>query len=377
MALFPHALLAATVVQIDQRAKDTKSDRVYVLKDGQPILNYTSGLHNEPIETMSATKSIVSLAIGFLIDDGYLQSLEVPVSEFYPEWKQGKKAQITIKHLLNHTSGIQANPNAEEIYASPDFVQLALSADLSDDPGTKFFYNNKAVNLLAGIIKRASGIRMDKYLNKKLFRKLNIPRTDWLWSLDNSGNPHGMSGLQITAPSLAKIGQMVLQKGSWNGQQIISEDWLDQSLAAGSPFFEGCGLLWWRRSNPVEDKLFYDDKLLAQYETVGISDVYVDKLRTIVGEIFTRTEIRPKLTELFGGELALAEFFSSTRSAGVPNANVLLGPARYFEADGHLGQYLVIIPEKNIVGVRQIHYQSAGDNTQFFDFGSMLLSLEN
>ena len=79
---------------------------------------------------MSATKSIVSLAIGRLIDSGKITSLDQPVSDFYPEWKQGRKKLITVRHLLNHTSGIQNPPITTEIYASPDFVQLALAAEL-------------------------------------------------------------------------------------------------------------------------------------------------------------------------------------------------------------------------------------------------------
>ena len=131
-----------------------------IVKNGRLVADWDFGQPRGPIEAMSATKSIVSLTIGRLIDSGKIKSLDQPVSDFYPEWKQGRKKLITVRHLLSQTSGLQNEPNTTvEIYPSPDFVQLALAAELSDDPGSRFSYNNKAVNLLAGIVQRASGTR--------------------------------------------------------------------------------------------------------------------------------------------------------------------------------------------------------------------------
>jgi CubicO group peptidase (beta-lactamase class C family) len=98
--------------------------------------------------------------------------------------------------LLNQTSGLQnLRTTTPEIYPSPDFVQLALAAELSSDPGSKFSYNNKAVNLLVGVVKQASGMRMDQYVATEVFEPLVIK--DFTWTLDRAGNPHGMAGLQI------------------------------------------------------------------------------------------------------------------------------------------------------------------------------------
>ncbi len=118
--------------------------RSWSSRTASSVVNWSFGNGEGPIEAMSATKSVVSLAIGRLIDDGKIKSLDQPVCDFYPEWKQGKKRQITVRHLLNHTSGLQNNPMATEIYDSPDFVQFALAADVSDDPGREAsLYNNK------------------------------------------------------------------------------------------------------------------------------------------------------------------------------------------------------------------------------------------
>ena len=96
---------------------------------------------------MSATKSVVALAIVLLLDEGKLASLDEPVSNIFAEWKQGRKRDITVRMLLDHTSGLQNVANAgEELEAAPDLVKLALAAELSSDPGTTFSYNTKATN---------------------------------------------------------------------------------------------------------------------------------------------------------------------------------------------------------------------------------------
>lgn len=219
----------AALERLRQRAGEADSDAVVIVKDGRLVADRDFGRERGPIEAMSATKSIVNLAIGRLIDKGKIQSLDQPVCDFFPEWKQGRKKLITVRHLLNHTSGLQNNPITTEIYACPNFVQFALAAEMSDDPGSKFAYNNKAVNLLAGLVQRASGMRMDRYIVAEIFGPMGIKDTGW--TLDRAWNPHGMSGLQIRALDLAKIGQMMLDEGSWKGQQIVSKEWVRQSVA--------------------------------------------------------------------------------------------------------------------------------------------------
>jgi CubicO group peptidase (beta-lactamase class C family) len=173
-----------------QKGKETRSNAIIIYKDGK-LYNSTyfdTVKASTRIETMSCTKSIVALAVACLQADGLIDSLNVPVYKFYPEWKQGQKQLITLNHLLTMTSGIQNNPNATvEIYPSPDFVQLALAAELSSKPGEKWEYNNKALNLLAGIVKKVSGKRMDVYINNRLFKPLGIK--NYGWTLDNAGVP--------------------------------------------------------------------------------------------------------------------------------------------------------------------------------------------
>ena len=130
---------APALDRLKTRAEKSGSDAVVVIKDGKLVANWNFGTPAGPIEAMSATKSIVNLAVGRLIDQGKIKSLDQPVGDFFNEWRQGRKAKITIRHLLNHTSGLQNQAHTGDIYASPDFVQLALAAELSDDPGAQLF----------------------------------------------------------------------------------------------------------------------------------------------------------------------------------------------------------------------------------------------
>ena len=134
--------------------------------------------------------------------------------------------------MLNHTSGLEDKPTSQEIYDSPDFVQFALAAEVASDPGTKFFYSNKATNLLAGMVLRASGLPLDEYVEREIFSPLDI--AVFGWSKDSAGNPHAMAGLQITAIDFAKIGQLMLDEGVWRGRRILSREWVLESIQRAS-----------------------------------------------------------------------------------------------------------------------------------------------
>lgn len=127
-------------------ARAANSDALVVLRDGEVVFESSFGQPIAPIESMSVTKSVVNLALGHLYTEGKITSLDQPVHHYFPEWKQGRKQDITLRHVLSHTSGLQnVRHTGVEIYPSPDFVRLALAAELSDAPGERFAYDNKAL----------------------------------------------------------------------------------------------------------------------------------------------------------------------------------------------------------------------------------------
>jgi CubicO group peptidase (beta-lactamase class C family) len=299
---------------------------------------------------MSATKSIVNLAIGRLIDMGKITSIDQPVHEIYLEWKQGRKKLITVRHLLNHTSSIQDNRTTSEIYPSPDFVQLALAAELSDDPGTRFFYNNKAVNLLAGIVRRASGERMDVFIGKEIFGPLGIH--EFGWTLDPAGNPHAMAGLQIRAIDLARNGQLMLDEGSWKGRQVVSKEWVRRSLEPGQPFDPTCGLLWWLDyGRPT--KLMVDNATVKYFKDMGMTPRSLEKVEALKGKAMEAEAILAALRPIVGPDPGLRTKVEVLRTTMPPLKPAVEGPPRGFAAQGYAGQHLFVMPRHRLVAVRQ------------------------
>jgi CubicO group peptidase (beta-lactamase class C family) len=296
------------------------------------------------------------------------------VYEFYPEWKQGSKRLITVRHLLNHTSGLQNVPNSTvEIYPSPNVIKLALAAELSDAPGSRFSYNNKAVNLLAGVIEIASGRRMDLYVADEILRPLGI--TDYRWDLDRSGAPFAMAGLQLNAADLAKIGQLVLNKGKWNGNQIVSERWIDESLKPGQPYYDLAGLLWWRV--PASERIVIDDAKFKELEAAHVSPAFVGKLAPLRNVVFTSSfgyfmalsqALGTGLEEPLNGELAAKKIELARRETGE-----VVG----YSAVGDLGQYLVVLPRQKMVAVRLVKASKTyNPRTDWFnDFADLVRAL--
>jgi CubicO group peptidase (beta-lactamase class C family) len=264
-----------------QEAKASNSKSLFVHFDGKQVFGEYFDQDASPQDAMSVTKSVSSLAIGKLITDGLLASVDEPVYTFYPEWKQGLKEKITIRHLLNHTSGIHNPDYTLGVYPFPDYVQLALSADITGKTDSAFFYNNKAVNLIAGIVQKITGERMDLYIARTLFKPLGITSAYWqtdayLYSamnlnktdtaLLNQGNPPVMAELFINGEDLLKIGILILQKGVWEGNRILSEQYLKEALTP-SRVNPNCGLLWWLINDPVtkEPVLYHANGYLGNF----------------------------------------------------------------------------------------------------------------
>lgn len=230
---------SAVLARIIERAVDSRSDALVILVDGTPLVSWPED--QLPIETMSATKSILNLAIGKLIDEGVIPSVDTPVSTWFPSWAEGDKARVTVRYLLEHSSGLAAPPS-REIYASGDLLGFALGSELVTEPGKNWAYNNNAANLLAGIVSAAAGEPLDTYIGRHFMEPMGIH--EWSWDQDPKGNFQGGAGLALRAEDLARFGTLMLDGGAWHGEQLISQDWVERSTQPG-PLLPGCGRLWW------------------------------------------------------------------------------------------------------------------------------------
>lgn len=271
---------AGELCSLLEAARATATDQLEVWQDGEPVLRWRSPGAPARVHVMSVTKSVAALAVGRLLQDGLLDSLDLPLAQVYPEWRQGRKATITVRHVLTHTAGLQDLQNAGvEVEPSPDVVQLALAAELETEPGTAFFYSNKAANLLAGLVHRLSGRPLDTYLRETIFADLGLGEVEWIH--DPSGTPYAMAGLLIDAADLARLGQMMMDEGRWNGRPVIPEDFARASWRTQHELYPDHGLFWWvRHADDGSTRSVDANGWLGQYLVI-VPEARVVAVRTI------------------------------------------------------------------------------------------------
>ena len=375
IVVFTQELQHTVLNEIKEKTTNTHSDAVIIMQGDSLLYRYFNG-EEKPMYIASAGKSLASLAIGKLLDLNLIDSLNQPVYTLYPEWKQGRKKNITIKMLLNHTSGLQNNPNASiELEPAPDYkvdnvVQLALSAELTDTPGTAVNYNNKAVALLGGIVKKASGLRFDHFFVEHFFKPMNIAQYDWI--RDRSGNPTTHGAFIIKPSDFLKFGQLVLQKGMYNGQRIISEQYLNTALAPGQDVTPVWGLLWWRF--PEYEKRIIDNELWDSWKTEGVKSAFLKKIKPLKGKLFnSKYEFYDALEQILGKD------WNNVLNTELPGSltsskRIYSDTITAYYADGFRGNYLVVIPEHNIIAIRCADFDGFNYETDFFNDFVLLVS---
>jgi CubicO group peptidase (beta-lactamase class C family) len=200
------------------------AEGIIVLQHGEKTAEHR-WIPEAPRNAFSVSKSFVSIAVGMAIDRGKL-SLNSRVADFFPEYcrKPGKRLSVlTLEHLLNMTRGHKA-------FSRQATVADALAQPLVYQPGTHFVYDNGSTFLASAMFTRAMGVTVREFLLDALFRPLDIPDPQWPQSPD--GHTVGATDLVIATSSLARFGQFLLQRGQWQGRQLVSSAWIDN---AGRP----------------------------------------------------------------------------------------------------------------------------------------------
>lgn len=347
-----------------QRAAELDTDALVVMHRGKVVLARWFDGKPRRIEAMSVTKSVVSMAVGRLVTTGALTSLDEPFSNWFPEWQQGRKRGITIRQLLQHTSGLQADRmTGTEIYPAKDFVQLALCAELVSNPGEKFFYNNKAANLLPALVEKVSGKPIDRYLAAEVFGPLGITDTQWL--ADPAGHPQGMSGLRIRPEDLARLGQLMLDDGRWRGTQVLSRAFVQDAARPSSPN-PAYGLQWWL----VGDKtMVIDEQVLAGWTKAGADPRFVAAVRPLKNREIASAEYFGVLGQALKDVGGLKTWDEQTWKAGRSDGRVVRMETVGLHGDGWQGQHLVVLNKQQLVVVRMREPTDAADASENEKYG--------
>lgn len=209
----------------------------------------------------STSKSFTATAAGFAVTEGKLSLADKVVSFFpglLPDSVSPFLADMTVKDLLTMSAGQEPDPTFRVVSADTNWVRAFLHTPVLHDPGSVFLYNSLATYMVSAIVQQVTGESVESYLKPRLFEPLGISGQDW--ELDPQGRSVGGWGLRIKTEDLAKFGLLFLQKGKWNGAQVLPESWISEATAASilqspsvpqtvrdsSDWLQGYGYQMWR-----------------------------------------------------------------------------------------------------------------------------------
>ena len=224
--------IADFLEEIIENQNILKMHQLMILRNGKVITEcafypYERGVWHI---THSLCKSITSLAIGLLIDEGKL-TLDTRILDIYPDDISSiaaiRKKELTIRHLLTMSSGISLNEAGS--VTETDWLKACLESKPNFKPGTEFHYNSMNTYVLAEIVRTLSGMSLSEYLSEHLFEPMGIRQ--FSWEKSPAGTEKGGWGLYILAEDIAKLVQLTLDGGKWNGMQLISESYIRQATS--------------------------------------------------------------------------------------------------------------------------------------------------
>ncbi len=239
-----------------------KLNSVLLYRDGELLLErYYNGFTRDSRNNIkSIWKSILSLCLGICIDKGIVGSVDDPICRYLPEFAKGDSPlhkRITIRHLLTMSSGIYWNggvhyhcPMLEQLFRCNDWLAFLADIPMRDTPGSKYVYKEFDVILLSALISKAAGMCTYNFCDAHLYKPLDIRSGKWAQSrcgIDYTISPRNQAieaQSDLSAFDLAKIGQLLLDGGTYNGQRIVSQDYVNQATSP-SQASNGYGYLFW------------------------------------------------------------------------------------------------------------------------------------
>lgn len=251
-----HNINASAINSVHNTIDSYPINAEVIVKDGVIVDEYyKDGYDQNSVFTLQSTsKSVTSALIGIAIDKGYIPSVNEPISTYFPQILDSGseyKSQITVWNLLTHTTGLNASDTANwnEWLASDNWVDYVLERPATSRPGTVFSYFTGNTHLLSAILQQATGKTAYEFGKEYLFDPLDMDSVQC--STDPQGISDGGNGFAMNVYDMAKLGELYLNNGNWNGEQIISEQWVKDSTtlqfdrSSGSADY---GYQWWVRT---------------------------------------------------------------------------------------------------------------------------------
>ena len=244
----------------EQDAKKYGMHGLMILRHGQVVAEgwWTPYTANEPHMLFSLSKSFTSTAIGLLQAEGRL-NIHDKLASFFPEdlpadATPNVKAMRLRDLLMMSTGQLKEDVDRlnDHLMANPEATKKFFATPVPQKPGTLFYYNSPGTYMLSATVTKVTGQTVRDYLTPRLFEPLGIPTPDW--DLSVQGYNHGASGLHLRTEDVAKFGQLLLQRGEWNGRRLVPADWIDlatsrQTSNGSDPdgdWDQGYGFQFWR-----------------------------------------------------------------------------------------------------------------------------------
>ncbi len=237
----------------------------------------------------SCTKSVVGTLIGIAIEEGYIEGVDVPVLDLFPNREVAnlnvRKEALTLEHLLTMTSGLDCRDSylhrwvgLEAMRGSEDWSQYVLDLPMVAEPGSRFEYCNGASQLLSAILQETTGVTAAEFAEARLFDPLEV--SIYSWPANKQGVTVGYANLALHPENMAKIGQLYLNGGEWNGEQIVPADWVQASTRKyiDATLQDGYGYQWWMEDSGIYMALGYAGQFIFVVPEEELVVVFVSDL---------------------------------------------------------------------------------------------------
>lgn len=256
----PEPILNTSVgsISLNKLNEERKTVAFLIIRNDSLLFeNYYDGYSRTKIvPSFSVAKSFTSALIGCAIDDGFIKSVNEPITNYIPELRKNGFDRVTIRHVLQMTSGLKFNESyynpfgdAATFYYGRTLIKAISKMKMEEEPGVDFEYQSGNTQILGLILERALKTKtITQYLQEKIWTPLQM-ETPASWSIDKKkdGLEKTFCCINSTAIDFAKFGRLYLNKGNWNGQQLISKQWIEEStkLDTADGSVEYYQYQWW------------------------------------------------------------------------------------------------------------------------------------
>ena len=278
--------------------EETDTSALFVLKDSRVRFEeyWLTGGRDVQWISWSVAKSFVSAMIGIAVDEGWIESLESPITQYATELEGSAYDGVSIRNVLQMSSGAQWN----EDYSDPrsdvnrlgavmaggsSLAEFVAQIERATEPGTVCQYNSADTQALGMLLVGATGRSISSYMQEKICEPLGM-EAEGYWIVDSAGMEMVLGGLNLTARDFARIGELYRNKGMWQGRQIVSPAWVEASILPDAPHLQvgqvivgghvfpfGYGYQWW-----------IPETTCGEFSAIGVYNqfVYVDPSRSVV-----------------------------------------------------------------------------------------------